>query len=72
MSRVGKKPVAIPKGVTAKVDGQKVSIKGAKGELHFTVPDEVSVSFANDEVVGQASVTRPNGRRPCGAPRARR
>ncbi len=50
MSRVGKKPVAIPKGVTAKVDGQKVSVKGAKGELHFTCPDDVTVSFANDEV----------------------
>jgi large subunit ribosomal protein L6 len=50
MSRVGKKPVAIPKGVTAKVDGQRVSVKGSKGELHFTVPDEVDVAFANDEV----------------------
>ncbi len=51
MSRVGKKPVAIPKGVTAKVEGQLVSVKGAKGELHFTCPVEVDVSFANDEVV---------------------
>lgn len=50
MSRVGKKPVAIPKGVTAKVDGQNVSIKGSKGELAFTVPDEVEVAFANDEI----------------------
>ena len=50
MSRVGKKPVAIPNGVTAKVDGQTVSVKGAKGELFFVVPDEVDVSFANDEV----------------------
>jgi len=50
MSRVGKKPVAIPNGVTAKVDGQVVLVKGAKGELRFTCPDEVTVSFANDEV----------------------
>jgi large subunit ribosomal protein L6 len=50
MSRVGKKPIAIPKGVTAKVDGQQVSVKGSKGELHFTVPEEVEVAFANDEV----------------------
>jgi large subunit ribosomal protein L6 len=50
MSRVGKKPVVIPKGVTAKVEGQKVSVKGAKGELSFVVPDEVDVNFANDEV----------------------
>ena len=50
MSRVGKKPVAVPKGVTATVDGQRVSVKGAKGELFFTVPEEVAVSFANDEI----------------------
>ena len=43
MSRVGKKPVAIPSGVTAAVEGQAVKIKGAKGELRFVVPDDVSV-----------------------------
>ena len=53
MSRVGKKPVAVPKGVTATVQGQHVSVKGTKGELSFTVPDEVTVSFANDEIVVQ-------------------
>ncbi len=41
MSRVGKKPVAIPAGVTAKIDGQKVAVKGGKGELTFVVPDDV-------------------------------
>ena len=43
MSRVGKKPVAVPSGVTASVTGQTVKIKGAKGELSFLVPDEVAV-----------------------------
>ena len=43
MSRVGKKPVAIPSGVTAAVEGQAVKIKGAKGEMRFVVPDDVSV-----------------------------
>ncbi len=43
MSRVGKKPVAVPSGVTASVTGQTVKIKGAKGELSFLVPDEVTV-----------------------------
>ena len=56
MSRVGKKPVAIPTGVTASVQGQKITVKGAKGELHFVCPDEVIVAFANDEV----SVTPKN------------
>jgi large subunit ribosomal protein L6 len=50
MSRVGKKAVAVPAGVTAKVDGQKVSVKGAKGELSFTVPDNVSVVLNGDEI----------------------
>ena len=45
MSRVGKKPVAIPAGVTAKVDGQKVAVKGGKGELSFVVPDDVAVAM---------------------------
>ncbi|MFN3892881.1 MAG: 50S ribosomal protein L6 [Beijerinckiaceae bacterium] len=45
MSRVGKKPVAIPAGVTAKVDGQNVAVKGGKGELSFVVPDDVAVSM---------------------------
>ena len=43
MSRVGKKPVDMPAGVTARVDGQHVAVKGAKGELAFTVPEEVVV-----------------------------
>ena len=50
MSRIGKKPVAIPSGVTAKVDGQTVSVKGAKGELSFVVPDDVDVKLENNEI----------------------
>jgi len=53
MSRIGKKPVAVPSGVTATVDGQLVKIKGSKGELSFLVPDSVSVSHAD----GAISVT---------------
>ncbi len=45
MSRIGKKPVAIPAGVTARLDGQSIAVKGAKGELEFTAPDEVRVSI---------------------------
>ena len=50
MSRIGKRPVAIPSGVTAMVEGQKISIKGAKGELSFVAPDDVSVKFENNAV----------------------
>jgi large subunit ribosomal protein L6 len=43
MSRIGKKPVPVPSGITASVDGQTVKMKGAKGELSFTAPDEIKV-----------------------------
>ena len=45
MSRIGKKPVVIPAGVTARLEGQRIAVKGAKGELNFTAPDEVSVTL---------------------------
>jgi large subunit ribosomal protein L6 len=45
MSRVGKKPVPVPSGVTANVNGQNVAVKGAKGELSFVVPEEVIVAM---------------------------
>ena len=50
MSRVGKKPVVVPAGVTAKVEGQKVTVRGAKGELNFTVPEDVEVALADGHV----------------------
>ena len=45
MSRIGKKPVSLPQGVTATVDGQTVTAKGPKGELKFVVNDEVLVKM---------------------------
>jgi large subunit ribosomal protein L6 len=42
MSRIGKKPVALPKGVTASVEGQTVKVKGPKGELSVKLVREVS------------------------------
>jgi large subunit ribosomal protein L6 len=50
MSRIGKKPVPVPAGVTAKVDGQRVALKGAKGELSFTVPEDVAVKFEDGAI----------------------
>ena len=50
MSRVGKKPVTVPSGVTATVDGQTVKMKGTKGELTFVVPDEVTVAMEDGAV----------------------
>jgi large subunit ribosomal protein L6 len=50
MSRIGKKPVPVPSGVTANVEGQTVKVKGPKGALQFVVPDEVSVKFEEGKV----------------------
>jgi large subunit ribosomal protein L6 len=50
MSRIGKKPVAVPAGVTAAVDGRTVKVKGAKGELSFLAPDDVNVSLDNGQI----------------------
>jgi large subunit ribosomal protein L6 len=45
MSRVGKKPVTIPSGVTANVEGQTVKMKGPKGQLQIVVHDDVEVKL---------------------------
>jgi large subunit ribosomal protein L6 len=45
MSRIGKKAVAVPAGVTASVEGQTVTMKGPKGALHFVVPDDIIVKM---------------------------
>ena len=45
MSRIGKKAVAIPSGVTASVDGQTVKMKGPKGALELVLPTEVSAKL---------------------------
>jgi large subunit ribosomal protein L6 len=50
MSRIGKKPVSLPQGVTATVSGQTVTAKGPKGELNFVVNDEVLVKMDNNQI----------------------
>ncbi|MDQ8726445.1 50S ribosomal protein L6 [Bradyrhizobium sp. LHD-71] len=50
MSRVGKRPITIPTGVTANVEGQTVKVKGPKGQLQFVVHDDVAVKFDKGEI----------------------
>ena len=50
MSRIGKKPVDLPQGVTAQLSGQTVKMKGPKGELSFTCPEDVIVSIDGNVV----------------------
>ena len=59
MSRIGKRPVAIPSGVTATVEGQTVKMKGPKGQLQFVVHDDVEVKF-EDGVVKVAPRVKTN------------
>ncbi len=50
MSRIGNKPVPLPKGVTAAIEGQIVTVKGPKGELKVTLVDEVDASLGDDSI----------------------
>ncbi|MBK5188888.1 MAG: 50S ribosomal protein L6 [Gemmatimonadaceae bacterium] len=56
MSRIGKKPVTIPKGVTVTLDGSKITVKGPKGELSRSLPGAMLVSMKDNEVI----VERPS------------
>jgi large subunit ribosomal protein L6 len=51
MSRIGKKPIAIPSGVTVKVDGQTVDVKGPKGHLRQPLPPGVSAALEDGHLV---------------------
>ncbi len=56
MSRIGKKPVAIPKGVTVALAGRTLSVKGPKGELSRTFHPDMTLSVEGDTV----AVARPS------------
>jgi large subunit ribosomal protein L6 len=50
MSRIGKKPITVPQNVTATVEGQKVTVKGPKGQLSLTLVDDVEVTLADGAI----------------------
>ena len=50
MSRIGKKPVALPKGVTAEIKGQTIEVKGPKGTRSFTATDDVTLALEDGSV----------------------
>ena len=50
MSRIGKKPVPLPAGVTVTVSGATISVKGPKGTLSRTLPADMLVSVEGAEV----------------------
>jgi large subunit ribosomal protein L6 len=56
MSRIGKRPIPVPKGVTVTVEGSTVSVKGPKGDLSRSVPAAMTVAVSE----GMVTVTRPD------------
>ena len=51
MSRIGKQPVTVPADVKVEINGQEVTITGAKGKLSKCFRDEVDISYENDQIV---------------------
>ena len=56
MSRIGKKPIPVPKNVTVTIEGQRVKVKGPKGELERELHREMALAMENGEI----TVTRPS------------
>ena len=50
MSRIGKKAVLVPSGVTANIEGQTVKVKGPKGALQVVLPDDVAVKMEQGSI----------------------
>jgi large subunit ribosomal protein L6 len=51
VSRIGKKPVEIPKGVTVNLDGNLIKVKGPKGELHRNIHPLIKTEIVEGEIV---------------------
>ncbi len=59
MSRIGKRPVPLPSGVSATTEGQILSVKGPKGTLSLTMRDEISYDIGDDQIsVQPANATK--------------
>jgi large subunit ribosomal protein L6 len=56
MSRIGKMPITVPPGVTVKIDGQKVNVKGPKGELNRSLPSDMILKLEGNVL----TVARPS------------
>jgi large subunit ribosomal protein L6 len=50
MSRIGKKEIAVPAGVTVDLKGQAITVKGPKGELAYTAPEEIAIADAGGQL----------------------
>jgi large subunit ribosomal protein L6 len=62
MSRIGKLPIGVPKGVTVAIDGRTVKVKGPKGELTRTFADGISIGQDGDTLNVKRASDEPNHR----------
>jgi large subunit ribosomal protein L6 len=62
MSRIGRKPIPVPKNVTATVEGQTVKVKGPKGELERRLHPEMAIALDNGSIVVRRPSDEPNHR----------
>ncbi|WP_265499424.1 50S ribosomal protein L6 [Paracoccus beibuensis] len=70
MSRIGKKPVDLPKGVTAEIKGQTIEVKGPKGTRSFTATDDVDVVLEEGAVAVKPRGTSKRARQQWGMTRS--
>jgi large subunit ribosomal protein L6 len=61
MSRIGKQPISLPKGVEVRIDGTSVNVKGKNGEM--TLSFHPNMTVVHDADAGELRVTRPNDNR---------
>jgi len=70
MSRIGRKPIAVPAGVEVKIDGQHVTVKGGKSVLEMNVHPDISVKQEGSEIIVERSSDDKNHRALHGLTRA--
>jgi len=70
MSRIGKKPVPLPSGVSASMSGQKVEVKGPKGTRHFQATDDVTITIDDGAVSVKPRGTSKRARQQWGMSRS--
>lgn len=51
MSKVGRRPIPLPKGVKADIQGERISVQGPKGRLEYTVPPRITVALEGENLV---------------------
>jgi large subunit ribosomal protein L6 len=62
MSRIGRKPIPVPKNVTASVEGQTIRVKGPRGELERRVHSDIAIALDNGNIVVNRASDEPNHR----------